>query len=152
MSFPRYPAYKDSGVEWLGEVPEHWEIVPVKHVIARIESGTSVNAVDTQASADELGVLKTSCVYRGEFNATENKAVVREEYDRVSCPLRARTLIVSRMNTPDHVGAAGLVRKAEANLFLPDRLWQVTFGSVEPTFAYYWTGSAQYRSGVQVAC
>ena len=26
MSFPRYPAYKDSGVEWLGEVPEHWEV------------------------------------------------------------------------------------------------------------------------------
>ncbi len=25
MSFPRYPKYKDSGVEWLGEVPEHWE-------------------------------------------------------------------------------------------------------------------------------
>ena len=24
MSFPRYPAYKDSGVEWLGEIPEHW--------------------------------------------------------------------------------------------------------------------------------
>jgi type I restriction enzyme, S subunit len=24
MSFPRYPAYKNSGVEWLGEVPEHW--------------------------------------------------------------------------------------------------------------------------------
>ncbi len=25
MSFPKYPKYKDSGVEWLGEVPEHWE-------------------------------------------------------------------------------------------------------------------------------
>ena len=24
MSFPRYPTYKPSGVEWLGEVPEHW--------------------------------------------------------------------------------------------------------------------------------
>ena len=22
MSFPRYPVYKPSGVEWLGEVPE----------------------------------------------------------------------------------------------------------------------------------
>lgn len=22
--FKPYPAYKDSGVEWLGEVPEHW--------------------------------------------------------------------------------------------------------------------------------
>lgn len=24
MSAPRYPQYKDSGVQWLGEVPEHW--------------------------------------------------------------------------------------------------------------------------------
>tara|TARA_B100000749_G_scaffold270063_1_gene249465 strand:- start:1014 stop:2357 length:1344 start_codon:yes stop_codon:yes gene_type:complete len=24
-TFPKYPAYKDSGVEWLGEVPDHWE-------------------------------------------------------------------------------------------------------------------------------
>jgi restriction endonuclease S subunit len=26
----RYPAYKDSGVEWLGEVPEHWEVKRLK--------------------------------------------------------------------------------------------------------------------------
>ena len=29
MSFPRYERYKDSGVEWLGEVPEHWGIAPL---------------------------------------------------------------------------------------------------------------------------
>jgi type I restriction enzyme S subunit len=27
-----YPVYKDSGVEWIGEVPEHWKIRPVKHL------------------------------------------------------------------------------------------------------------------------
>ncbi len=26
MSFPRYPEYKDSGVEWLREVPAHWTL------------------------------------------------------------------------------------------------------------------------------
>ncbi len=26
MTYPRYPLYKDSGVEWLGEVPAHWEL------------------------------------------------------------------------------------------------------------------------------
>ena len=26
MSFPRHPKYKDSGVEWLGQVPEHWDV------------------------------------------------------------------------------------------------------------------------------
>jgi type I restriction enzyme S subunit len=26
VSFPQYPSYKDSGVEWLGQVPGHWEV------------------------------------------------------------------------------------------------------------------------------
>jgi type I restriction enzyme S subunit len=38
MSFPRYPAYKPSGVEWLGEVSEHWEVKPLKRV-AEIQTG-----------------------------------------------------------------------------------------------------------------
>ena len=28
MSFPRYESYKDSGIEWLGEVPVHWTPSP----------------------------------------------------------------------------------------------------------------------------
>ena len=33
MSFPRYPKYKDSGIEWLGAVPEHWITTKTKHVV-----------------------------------------------------------------------------------------------------------------------
>jgi type I restriction enzyme S subunit len=33
MSFPRYPKYKDSGVEWLGQVPEHWATVPCRAIV-----------------------------------------------------------------------------------------------------------------------
>lgn len=36
MSFPRYPEYKDSGIEWLGEVPAHWDIQRLKHVLSQI--------------------------------------------------------------------------------------------------------------------
>lgn len=36
MSFPRYEAYKDSGVEWLGEVPEHWEVCRITHHLQSI--------------------------------------------------------------------------------------------------------------------
>jgi len=28
--FKPYPAYKDSGVEWLGEIPAHWQLKPLK--------------------------------------------------------------------------------------------------------------------------
>lgn len=30
MSFPAYDSYRDSGVEWLGDVPESWDVVPLK--------------------------------------------------------------------------------------------------------------------------
>lgn len=29
MSLPRYPEYKDSGADWLGEAPQHWRVVPL---------------------------------------------------------------------------------------------------------------------------
>lgn len=45
MSFPRYPEYKDSGVEWLGEVPGHWDICALKR-IADLKSGESITAED----------------------------------------------------------------------------------------------------------
>lgn len=39
-----YPAHKDSGVPWLGEVPEHWEVRRLKYLLrerdARSETGT----------------------------------------------------------------------------------------------------------------
>ena len=31
MSFGRYPEYKDSGVEWLGQVPSHWRASALKY-------------------------------------------------------------------------------------------------------------------------
>lgn len=34
--FKPYPAYKDSGVEWLGEIPEHWKIARVGELMTLI--------------------------------------------------------------------------------------------------------------------
>jgi type I restriction enzyme S subunit len=39
MSFPRYGEYKDSGVEWLGNVPSHWGIDRFKASIISARNG-----------------------------------------------------------------------------------------------------------------
>jgi type I restriction enzyme, S subunit len=36
----RYGRYKDSGIEWLGPIPEHWKVVPLKH-LAYVQTGTA---------------------------------------------------------------------------------------------------------------
>lgn len=45
MSFPRYPEYKDSGVEWLGEVPAHWPIASFKRLV-EFQNGADHKAVE----------------------------------------------------------------------------------------------------------
>ncbi len=42
---------KDSGIEWLGEIPEHWEVKKVKHVLK------SLNSIRVPLSADERGKM-----------------------------------------------------------------------------------------------
>ncbi len=50
MSLPPYPNYKDSGVEWLGQVPEHWEVCALKRIVS-MQSGESI----TGESIEETG-------------------------------------------------------------------------------------------------
>lgn len=47
MSFPRYERYKESGVEWLGEVPEEWTVKRLKY-LCNVQTGDkdTVNAVE----------------------------------------------------------------------------------------------------------
>ena len=41
-----YPHYRDSGVEWLGEVPEHWEVRRLEHVAAYRTSNVDKKTAD----------------------------------------------------------------------------------------------------------
>lgn len=141
---------KPSGIDWLGDIPAHWEVAPMWTAIHKLESGVSVNAMDVPAENDQLGVLKTSAVYSGVFDPNENKTVYDEfEAERLSCPVRRGEIIISRMNTPDLVGASGLVVDDYPNLFLPDRLWQTKFGPTSkaiPTYIYLFLNSRLFRA------
>ncbi|KAA0924892.1 restriction endonuclease subunit S [Psychrobacter sp. ANT_H56B] len=118
-------------------MPQGWQVTKLKYLIKNLESGVSVNAADYPKSEGEFGVLKTSCVYTREFRAEENKTVFEEELSRVKCPVRAGSIIISRMNTPDLVGAAVYVTENYSNLYLPDRLWQTVYNDDEAQSSKY---------------
>ena len=58
-----YPAYKDSGVEWLGEVPEHWKVIPLKR-IAWFKSGSGFPVGEQGARGGEVPFLRVSDMNR----------------------------------------------------------------------------------------
>ncbi len=51
MSFPPYQKYKDSGVEWLGEVPEHWNVCALKRIV-RMQSGESITGENIEQTGE----------------------------------------------------------------------------------------------------
>jgi type I restriction enzyme S subunit len=54
MSFPRYKKHKPSGVEWLGDVPEHWELAPAKWYVSSASGGTSIKGHCANEPAEGL--------------------------------------------------------------------------------------------------
>ncbi len=106
-------------------LPQGWAEQPLSDLVAKLESGVSVNAVDRACGSDQIGVLKTSCVNGGQFDPRENKAILdRSEIRRAVLNPRRDSILISRMNTFDLVGECAYVDKDYSHLFIPDRLWQ----------------------------
>lgn len=72
-----YPKMKDSGVEWLGEVPEHWEVAPIGHIgqLFRGRGDTKEDEVASGVPCIRYGDLYT----RHEFFIRSSKACVAPE-------------------------------------------------------------------------
>jgi type I restriction enzyme S subunit len=59
-----YPAYRDSGVEWIGQVPEHWEVKRLRHVASFKNSNVDKKAYDGQ---EAVSLCNYTDVYYNEF-------------------------------------------------------------------------------------
>jgi len=50
----RYPKYKDSGIDWLGNIPEHWDIIKIKR-LSIVKRGASPRPIDQPKYFDDNG-------------------------------------------------------------------------------------------------
>lgn len=58
----RYDEYKDSGIEWLGGIPSHWEINKLKRAVVKNQRGITPKYVDEEVST-ENPILNQACIY-----------------------------------------------------------------------------------------
>jgi type I restriction enzyme S subunit len=105
--------------------PQDWTRAPLSTSISSLDAGVSVNAEDRPHGAGEIGILKTSALSGGTFRPIQNKAVLASERALVAEPVRADSILFSRMNTPALVGESCYVAEDWPTLFVPDRIWQL---------------------------
>ena len=132
MSFPRYPKYKDSGVEWLGHVPEHWEATALKRHFRIVGGSTPKSESESFWNGDILwatpsDLSKIESLY---LNDTQRKITADGLASCGTTLVPADTIILSTRapigslaiaETPmcTNQGCKSLVPTARANSILP---------------------------------
>lgn len=110
MSFSRYPAYKESGIDWLGVIPQHWSVMP----LARIASGPGSLFIDgdwveSKDLADEgIRYITTGNVGEGKYKEQGSGYISQEKFDELRCTeVLPGDVLISRLNLP--IGRACVV-------------------------------------------
>ena len=115
MSFPRYPKYKDSGVESFGQVPTHWKVEPFKRHICLNDGGVWGN--DPSGIGDTMVLRSTEQSVDGQWELDSAAFRSLSESDVKSALLEAGDLLMTKSSGSSlHIGKTTLVSEQVAAL------------------------------------
>ena len=89
MQFKQYPSYKNSGVEWLGDVPEDWEVIPSKFYFT--ERKEKAESSDKQLTASQ----KHGIIFQEDFMAENGRVMVVMKNPEILKKVRPNDFVIS---------------------------------------------------------
>lgn len=103
-------SYKDSGVEWIGEIPKYWKVKKIKQLVTNIKSlfkdGDWIESKDILESG--IRYLTSGNVGEGYYKEQGESYISKETFDKLRClEVYPGDLMISRLNLP--VGRACIV-------------------------------------------
>ena len=105
--YPSYPAYRDSGVEWIGEVPAHWQILQIGRLgaLRKCNGGTKADELIEGVPCIRYGDLYT---YHAGF-ITESRAYISAAQVSDYTPIRyGDVLFAASGETIDEIGKSAV--------------------------------------------
>ena len=116
MGAKPYPAYRDSGVAWIGEIPEHWEVKRLKDVADCRLSNVDKHTVDGEASVRLCNYVD---VYKNDFITSDISFMPATATPNQISKLSINVddvLITKDSESPDDIGVPALVKSVIPNL------------------------------------
>lgn len=112
-------------IPWMPLIPQHWKVIPLKHLLKSLDQGWSPECENRQAEPGEWGVLKLSAVTSGRFLPEEHKTLPADEDPDPRLTLQAGDVLVTRANTRSLVGATALVAADQTMLMMSDLIYRL---------------------------
>ena len=102
----QYDSYKDSGVEWIGEVPSHWEVVPLKFT-GKFGNGLTYSPKDVVDNG--ILVLRSSNIQNSSLSFEDNVYV--SSVSKELLVTKGDIIICSRNGSAALVGKSAFIDK-----------------------------------------
>lgn len=94
--------FKPSGLEWLDEIPAHWDTCQLKRTWASSDYGLSESIRDE----GDIAVLRMSCIVDGRVDVSKSGMIAEVDGHLL---LRRNDLLFNRTNSLDQIAKVGLV-------------------------------------------
>ena len=149
MSFARYPNYKDSGVEWLGEVPGHWGVSALKRGFD-VALGKMLQPEATNPDDELLPYLRAANVKWKGIDSTEIKQMWISKRDRTQLKLKYGDLLISEGGD---VGRSCLWEAELEECYFQNSVNRVRArNGYSNRYLYYWMSTIKDKGYIDVLC
>jgi type I restriction enzyme S subunit len=106
MSFPRYPEYKNSGIDWLGDVPSNWLPTRLKRA-ATVVMGQSPSSDDCNQDGDGSPFLQGNAEFGSQYPTAKQFCSSAKKFSVVGDLLFSVRAPVGALNLSDQSYAIG---------------------------------------------
>jgi len=101
----RYEKYKDSGVEWIGEIPEGWEVKKIKYLateeLSIFTDGDWIESKDIVFDENQIRYITTGNIGEGKYKEQGHTYITDEKFTKLNCTeILPDDLLISRLNPP----------------------------------------------------
>ncbi|MEF2174933.1 MAG: restriction endonuclease subunit S [Candidatus Absconditabacteria bacterium] len=128
---------KDSGIEWIGEIPEHWEVKSPYRVCKVIRGNCSFKK-DELKSQGEYIALQYGKVYKVEVVDDNYEFYVNKEFYKYNQIIKkGDTILVSTSETMEDLGHSCYYNREEIGLLGGEQLCLKPNNQVKDKFLYY---------------
>lgn len=94
---------KPSGIPWLGDIPQHWEVRPLK-AVCEIQSGITLGKDYVGQTIHEYPYLRVANVQAGHANLAVVKTIRVTKAEALRCTLQAGDVLMTEGGDPDKLG------------------------------------------------
>jgi len=108
----KYDSYKDSGVEWIGEIPMHWKDVKIKQLAIGDNTlfidGDWIESKEIVFDEDNIRYITTGNIGEGKYKEQGSRFITEETFEKLNCTeVFPGDLVISRLNHP--IGRACII-------------------------------------------